>query len=131
YAIGYLGSHDGHAPDGPERGWVDAAFAGFLGAMSLLFIANGVFSFLFAWELMALISFFLVIGDGRHEINRRAAFIYAVMTHLGTALILIAFLILGRHAGSWDFEAFRAAASSLGRWERDVVFLLALVGFGA
>ncbi|HEX5164819.1 MAG TPA: proton-conducting transporter membrane subunit, partial [Thermomicrobiales bacterium] len=47
-----------------------------------------------------------------------------------TGFLLLAFLGLVRHTGSFDFSAFRAAAASLGGWERDVIFLLALLGFG-
>jgi hydrogenase-4 component B len=79
---------------------------------------------------MSLVSFFLVIGDGHAATTRRAAFVYVVMTHIGTGLLLIAFLILSRNAGSFEFSAMRDAASALGHWERDAAFLLALIGFG-
>jgi hydrogenase-4 component B len=97
--------------------------------MALLVLADGVYPFLFAWEAMALISFFLVMGDGANEANRRSAFIYAVMTHAGTAFLILAFMLLGRHAGSLEFEAFRDAAPALDRWERNTVFFLLLIGF--
>ncbi|MGH2603322.1 MAG: proton-conducting transporter membrane subunit, partial [Dehalococcoidia bacterium] len=132
YGMGYLDAEPAGkaAHHGPHRAGVDGLLAAFLGAMSLLVIADGVFGFLFAWELMSLVSFFLVIGDGHATTTRRAAFVYVVMTHIGAGLLLIAFLILSRNAGSFDFGPMRDAASALGRWERDAAFLLALIGFG-
>jgi hydrogenase-4 component B len=129
YGVGYLETPhgDGHAP---SRTAVDALLAAFLASMSLLVLAAGVFGFLLFWELMSLVSFFLVLGDGHGAVNRRAAYVYVVMTHVGTGFLLLAFMLLMRQAGSFDFGAIRAAAPALSGWERDLVFLLALVGFG-
>jgi hydrogenase-4 component B len=93
-------------------------------------LADSVVTFLLAWELMSLLSFFLVLGNGQHRDARRAAFVYVVMTHVATGFLLLAFLVLARHAASLDFTAIRNAAPTLGRWERDAAFLLAVLGFG-
>jgi hydrogenase-4 component B len=128
YGAGYLAAaHDaGQAP----RWATDACLSLFLASMSLVVLADNVITFLVAWELMSLVSFFLVIGSGDNPASRRAGYIYVVMTHIGTGFLLLAFLVLLRHGGGPDFETFRASATSLTGWERDVVFLLALVGFG-
>jgi hydrogenase-4 component B len=132
YGVGYLdAAHADHGSVRPQpRTATDAALGLFLAAMTLVVLADGIFGFLLAWELMALVSFSLVIGDGHRADARRAGFIYVVMTHIGTGFLLLAFLALWRHASGPDFPAFREAAASLGHWERDAVFLLALVGFG-
>jgi hydrogenase-4 component B len=109
----------------------DALLAMFLASMTLVVLADGIFAFLLAWELMSIISFFLVLGDGHHLGNRRAAYVYLVMTHIGTGFLLLAFLLLFRHAGSLDFAVLRQAAPALGDVTRDAIFLLGLVGFGA
>ena len=151
YALGYLGSHGGaisHLPSG-ERGHevrsvlphgsgasgglgtagLGAALNGFLAAMALVVLADGVFAFLFAWELMSLVSFLLVIADHRRDEARRAGFVYFVMTHVSTAFLVVAFLVLYASSGSLDFEAIRRAAPALPAFTRDAVFLLALVAF--
>ena len=46
-------------------------------------------------------------------------------THLGAAFLLAMFLLLGRQAGSLDFDHFSAPGSA------GMVFALALIGFGA
>ncbi|HUG15739.1 MAG TPA: proton-conducting transporter membrane subunit [Thermomicrobiales bacterium] len=130
YGIGYLdAAHDGHVPQ--PRTATDALLGAFLASMALVVLADSVLAFMLAWEAMSLVSFFLVIGDGRRADNRRAAYIYAVMTHIGAAFVLLAFLVLARNGGSLDFAALRAGADSLGRWERHGVTLLALIGFGS
>jgi hydrogenase-4 component B len=129
YGLGYLdASHHGH--DREPRAATDALLGLFLAAMSLVVLADNVITFLIAWELMSLVSFFLVIGDGRHADARRAGYIYVVMTHIATGFLLLAFLALLRNGGALDFETFRTSASSLSGLERHAVFLLALLGFG-
>ena len=98
--------------------------------MTLVVLADGVFAFFFAWEAMSLLSFFLVLGNGRNQSTRRAAYVYLVMTHIGTGFLLVAFFLLARHAGALDFATLRASAASLDPVLRDAVFLLALVGLG-
>ncbi len=124
YALGYVnGDH------GPVGG-LAAAYNGFLASMVLVVLADSVFAFLFAWEAMSLVSFFLVIHYHRQEGVRRAGYIYLVMTHISTAFLLVAFLVLFGAAGSLDFGSLRAAAAALPSTSRDLVFLLALVAFG-
>ncbi|GIW03517.1 MAG: hydrogenase 4 subunit B [Thermomicrobiales bacterium] len=130
YSVGYLAPHAPHGHHQTNRASVDALLATFLGSMSLLVLADGIAGFLAFWELMSLVSFFLVIGDGRSLRHRRSAFVYAVMTHVGTGALVIALLLLARHAGSFQFSAIATSSGTLGQAERSIIFLLALVGFG-
>lgn len=117
----------------------DAGAAGRLGAGTCLFLfsldavvaAANAYAFLVAWEVMALASLALVAWRFDRPENRRAALVYAVMTHAGTLCILAAFLLVGRAHGSLDFAAWAAvgAARPAGAW-RDAAFALGLVGFG-
>ena len=101
----------------------------FLAAMTMVLIADDAYLFMVAWETMALASYFLVIADHRIAEIRRAGFVYLLIAHLGAIAILLAFGLL--QIGQWDytFEAMRNATLDAG-WSA-VVFLLALVGFGA
>jgi hydrogenase-4 component B len=89
---------------------------------------NGVL-FLLAWEIMSLASFFLVTFEDEKESVREAGWTYLVATHLGTAFLLVLFLVLGRQAGSLDFDQFLAASVSISP-VAGVAFFLALIGFG-
>ncbi len=102
----------------------------FVLSMLLVTATNNVFSFLVFWELMSLASFLLVVYEHEKETNLRSGITYLVMTHLGTALITAAFLVLYFQTGSLSFDSFRSAAGQLTPYTKDLVFVLALVGFG-
>ena len=124
FGLGY-GGHDD-----TSRQRIFAAYPLFLGSLLLVFGAADAFAFLLAWELMALSSAALVIGTTPSREVARAGYLYLAMTHVATAALIVAFAILGAHAGSTSFLAFGAAAASLPGITRDVVFVLLLVGFG-
>ena len=84
---------------------------------------NGVL-FLMAWETMALSSFFLVTFENEKEDTRRAGWIYLVASHIGTAFLLVMFILLGKATGSLDFDRFTASSGA------GLLFVLAVVGFG-
>ena len=121
YGSEYLQTHAGRKNLG-----VSWFFFNLLTASMLLVVVarNGVL-FLMSWELMSLASFFLVTLDDEKESVRRAGWIYLVAMHLGTAFLLALFLLLGKNAGSLDFERLSTAAAPSG-----VFFLLAVIGFG-
>lgn len=100
-------------------------------ALILVVTAADVALFLFGWEMMMLGSFFLVSFHHRQAEVRRAAWIYLIANHLGTALfVLPLFGILAATAGTMDFHAFRPALHGADRGISTVLFLLGLLGFG-
>ncbi|MCA9464413.1 MAG: hydrogenase 4 subunit B, partial [Nitrospira sp.] len=75
-------------------------------------------------------SYFLVVTEHEKNEVRYAGLFYLVMTHIGTAFIILTFLVLFQNAESFSFEAFRQSGHTLPEWLGTVVFLAALVGFG-
>jgi hydrogenase-4 component B len=61
---------------------------------------------------------------------RYAGFFYLIMTHVGTAFIILAFMIFFQAGGSFSFETFRHPEQALPEGMRTLVFLMALIGFG-
>ncbi|HYA38576.1 MAG TPA: proton-conducting transporter membrane subunit, partial [Candidatus Methylomirabilis sp.] len=100
----------------------------FILGMQLVLLAGDAFVFMIAWELMSVSSYFLVAHEHQHAANRRAAFLYLLMAHVGALAILLAFGVLAGSGGGFTFEAMRAARLSP-TWAT-VAFLLALAGFG-
>ncbi len=103
----------------------------FLAGMALVLLADDAYSFLVAWEVMAVSSYFLVTTDHREEGNRRAGFIYLLLAHVGAVAILLSFGVLhgdGGQAG-YAFAAMRQAP--LSDFWASVAFFLAFIGFGA
>jgi len=102
----------------------------FLLSMAGVVIAGHAVLFLFVWEVMSLTTFFLINVEHEDPESRRAAFLYVVMTHVGTALLVVMFVSLYAYTGSFNFEAFKGAGSRLPVAVRSVVFLCATIGFG-
>ncbi len=93
-------------------------------SMVLVVTARNAILFLVAWEAMTLASFFLVMFEDEEEQVQRAGWTYLIASHLGTAFLLALFVLLGRH-GSFDFNRLVASPENA-----DILFLLAIVGFG-
>jgi len=126
YAMGYLKEFHGRV----SVATLAALTNGFLLSMTLVVIADNGFFFLIAWELMSLVSYFLVVTEHERADVRYAGFFYLIMTHVGTAFVVLIYLILFQSAGSFSFEAFRHPEQSLPEGMRTLVFLAALIGFG-
>jgi hydrogenase-4 component B len=116
-------------PGGASRA-AGAALNLFLLCMSLVPVADNVLTFLVLWEGMSLASYLLVMSGGGDATTVHAATWYLGMTQLGMACLLPAFLLMAG-GGDTSFAALRAAAPSLSPGLRDLVFGLALVGFGS
>jgi len=103
----------------------------FLLTMSLVTLADNVLTFLLMWEGMSLTSYFLVMTEAGEERTRNAGLWYIGMTHAGLVMLLAAFLLLTGGTGSGAFADLRSIAPSLTPAVRDIVFLLAFLGFGS
>jgi formate hydrogenlyase subunit 3/multisubunit Na+/H+ antiporter MnhD subunit len=125
YAPGYVRGFE-HGNDSLR---VLGGFTGlFLTGMLLVILAADAFMFMVAWELMSLSSYFLVAWHHDHAANRRAAFLYLLMAHVGGLSILLGYGVLASFGGDFTFEAMRGAELSFG-WA-SVAFVLAFIGFG-
>src|SRR5690348_11922515 len=124
FAAGYF--RRGH---GTSAGLMCLQYHLFLASMGLVLLANDAYTFMVAWETMALSSYFLVTTEHGIPEIRRAGFLYLLIAHVGAIGILLSFGVL--QGGSWQFtfEAMRHAHLAP-QWAA-VAFLLALFGFGA
>lgn len=118
---------------GPQSLGVLGLFTGlFMAGMLLVVLAADGFAFMVAWEVMSLSSYFLVAYQHQHAANRRAAYLYLVMAHIGGLSILLGFGVLAGFGGGLTFEAMREAVNNPG-WSAawaGIAFVLALFGFG-
>ena len=102
----------------------------FVAGMVMVVLARTAVLFLVAWEVMSVAAYCLVTFEHEKADVRKAGWVYLVATHLGVAFLLLAFVLLGRNAASLEFEAFRAMPT-LGAGWAGLIFLLAVIGFGA
>ena len=97
-------------------------------AVEMVFAADDVIAFLFAWELMTLATAGLVATEQELRANRRAAYLYLVMAHVGTGGLIAAFLILASAGGSLSFTTILAGDLATGG-TRHLLFALFFLGF--
>jgi len=102
----------------------------FVLSMVLVVSVNNCLIFLVFWEIMSLVSYFLVVFDTNHDRSIQAGLVYIVMTHVGTAFIVAAFMILHNYAHSFDFLVIKNSCLAMPPQTRNIVFLLFLIGFG-
>jgi hydrogenase-4 component B len=127
YSIGYSKHYD---TDEHRMGLLGFFYNIFLGGMLLVVTAHQSVYFLVVWEIMSLASYFLVIFEGRDEETQKAGLLYFVMTHVGTAFLTVAFLLLYRSTGSFDFGMIKEQLSSVSLATLNIVFLCCFIGFG-
>lgn len=131
YSIGYVKGFLGQRPITS----LVVFYAIFLVGMQLVVLADDALFFLIAWELMAAASYFLVLFEDERVENRRAAFLYLVVAHVGAIAILLSFGIMaGLATGfsgfqSYTFDAMRETDLPAGL--ATAAFLLAFFGFSA
>ena len=107
----------------------------FIAGMFLVVLADDAFFFLVAWELMAVSSYFLVMYEDEKAENRRAAYLYLVIAHVGAISILLSFGVMAGLANGFEsfqgytFASMRATTYPVG-WAT-TAFFLSFFGFAA
>ncbi|HTD26011.1 MAG TPA: proton-conducting transporter membrane subunit, partial [Candidatus Elarobacter sp.] len=96
------------------------AYPVFVASMCVVPLAANTMTFVMAWELMSLASYFLVLHEREERASVRAAWVYAVMTHAGLVCLLAGMLLMGAWTGSPRFADWRVAAPALGAAARSV-----------
>jgi len=131
YSIGYVKGFLGHR----SVTSLVVFYSLFLMGMLLVVLADDALFFLISWEMMAAASYFLVLFEDEKIENRRAAFLYLVIAHVGAIAILLSFGVMAGLAtnfsgfNGYTFDAMRATKLPAG-WAT-AAFLLAFFGFGA
>ena len=98
-------------------------------AMLLVVSVQNVFAFLVIWEIMSLASFFLVIFEDDKKEVLKAGIKYLIYMHISVIFIIAAFVMMSINANSYDFVDIQAMFIQNPHL-KDIVFLLAFVGFG-
>jgi len=124
YSVGYFA----HSRPG-RLAFVGVAFNVLLGAVEMVFVADGAIGFLLAWELMTLATAALVATEHEEPAAPRAAFLFLALSHVGTGGLAAGFFLLASGAPSLAFsDILGPGVAALP--SRDAAFLLFLAGFG-
>ncbi len=100
----------------------------FILSMVILSTSNNILLFLVFWELMSLISYFLVIFEHEKDEVQRAGKTYIVMTYAGTAFITLAFLLIAYFTNSFELSAVNSAL--IPDSYSNLIYIFLLIGFG-
>lgn len=122
YSIGYTKNIG-------NKGLMGFLYNLFILSMYAVILSGNIITFLISWETMSVVSYFLVTFD-RNEKSAKAGLLYAVMTHIGTAFIIILFLALYKYTGHMDFSGMKAASAGIPEDLKTLVFIFSIIGFG-
>jgi hydrogenase-4 component B len=131
YSIGYV---SGLPANRPILRFI-VCYCLFVAGMFMVVLADDAFFFLVAWELMAASSYFLVLYEDEKAENKRAAYLYLVIAHVGAIAILLSFGVMAAQTDGlatfqgYTFDAMRAAHYPP-EWAT-AAFLLSFFGFAA
>ena len=127
YGFGYTAGYEGRYAV-PLVGFL---FNLLLLALTLQVLAGNALTFLLMWELMSLSAYWLVLTEHDQPGATQAGVWYIAMTHAGFVALVAMFLLLSGGELTTSFAAMRTHAGALPPLVRDVIFLLALFGFGS
>lgn len=108
YSLRYMD----HYEKGDLVGYYPPLFLFIAGMVGVVGMWDFFFFFIF-WEFMTLASYALVIFERDKKENLRAGFKYFLMTHIATALMFIAAIILYVHGHSFGFETMRKTLTDM------------------
>ena len=126
YSLGYVKGFFGRK----NVGVLGAFFNALLLATTLVFVADNIWLFLIAWEIMALTAYCLVSFEHEQPEARDAGVLYFIMSHIDAGCILLGFLLLFQASGDYGFDSLHGLGAKMSPGKRDAAFILFLLGFG-
>jgi hydrogenase-4 component B len=125
YSLGYVA----HPHLSRRSAFLGGMFNLLVGAVEVVLAAGDVITFLCAWEIMTLATAALVMTEHEERSSRRAAYLYLVMSHLGTGCLIAGFLTLASTSPTLSFSTLLSQAPAAVSMP-SVLFVLFFVGFG-
>jgi hydrogenase-4 component B len=126
YSLGYAKGFFGRK----NVGVLGALFNALLLATTLTFLADNIWFFLIAWEIMALTAYCLVSFEHEKPETRKAGVLYFIMSHIDAGCIILGFLLLFQASGDYSFSSLHDIGARMSPGKRDAAFILFLLGFG-
>jgi len=99
------------------------------GMIGVVVVTDWFFFFIF-WELMTLSSYFLVVFEKEKAESLKAGFKYFLMTHVATAGMFAAAIILWTRTGSFSFAAAQSGLVDLARTSALLFHFVLALWFG-
>ncbi|MGA2105731.1 proton-conducting transporter membrane subunit [Methanoregula sp.] len=109
YSTGYIE----HMEGGTRRNLLCGGIGLFVLAMILIVASANTISFLLFWELMAAVSFILVMYEYTQAETRKAGIFYFVMTQLSTLFVMLGVIALFVASGSFAIARITVSPASM------------------
>jgi hydrogenase-4 component B len=126
YSLDYTKAYLGRK----NAGVLGAFFNALLLVTTLAVVADNIWLFLIAWELMALTAYCLVSFEHEQPETRQAGVLFFIMSHIDAGCIILGFLLLFQASGDFSFDSLRDVGAKMSAGKRDAAFVLFLLGFG-
>jgi hydrogenase-4 component B len=126
YSLGYAKGFFGRK----NVGVLGAFFNALLLATTVTFVADNIWLFLIAWEIMALTAYCLVSFEHEKTETRKAGVLYFIMSHIDAGCIILGFLLLFQASGDYSFDSLHGIGAKMSAGKRDAAFVLFMLGFG-
>ena len=124
YGIGYF-PETKHPSSAPRLTFF---FGLLVASVALVFTARDGISFLMAWEVMALASFFAMTTEDQKKEVQSAGLLFLICAHMGTLVLFAHFSLLKGGSATFGFPG--GGALHGGTLSATAIFLTAVVGFG-
>lgn len=98
-------------------------------SLTTICVVQHAIIFLFAWEVMALASFTLIIFEHRKQAAIKAGINYLVQSHICIMFLTVGFIWVASRMNSYDFIAIRKFSESFSLLSSLVLFFCFFVGF--
>ena len=118
YSIGYARGFYGRK----SVGALGAFYNALLLATTLTFVADNVWLFLIAWEIMALTAYCLVSFEHEQPGTRDAGVLYFIMSHIDAGCIILGFLLLFQASGDYSFASLHGIGAKMSPANRNAAF---------
>src|SRR4030095_9245868 len=111
-------------------GVLGAFYNALLLATIVTFVADNIWLFLIAWELMALTAYCLVSFEHEQTETRKDGVLYFIMSHIDAGCIILGFLLLFQASGDYSFASLHDLGAEMSSGKRNAAFVLFLLGLG-
>ncbi len=98
-------------------------------SLTVICVIQNSLIFLFAWEIMALASFLLIIFEHQKQETLKAGINFLIQSHICIVMLYIGFIWVASRTNSYDFKAISEFSAAFSTYTSLALFLCFFIGF--
>lgn len=98
-------------------------------SLTCICVVQNSIVFLFAWEVMALASFLLIIFEHHKQVTLKAGINFLIQSHICIVMLYIGFIWVASHMNSYDFKSISTFSATFSSSINLALFLCFFIGF--